>query len=108
MLLIKFLLRCCTTLLVDLACYACTAGNYCPSGAAQETACNAGWYSAASATTCIECPPGSECPGLTAAVACSAGTYSLGAAQSCITCPTGENMVIWLVGSQARFTACQM
>lgn len=73
-------------------CTDCTAGNACPSGAGEETACLAGFYSDAAATTCVACPAGKECTSLLASdvADCAAGTYSLGEAQSCSTCPAGE------------------
>ena len=81
------------SLIVDLSCYSCTAGNAYPNGADAKTPCVSGFYSDANADSCTSCPPGKQCPSSLAADVemCPAGTYSLGKAQACTTCPTGKS-----------------
>ena len=54
-------------------------------------ACNAGYYSIGSQSSCTACPQGYSCPFTTnsLAVPCASGKYSTGGLASCLTCPAG-------------------
>ena len=50
-----------------------------------------GWFSEAGDGFCTECPPGEECPTITApGTPCAPGTYSTGGWQACKSCPQGH------------------
>ena len=72
-----------------MTCTTCTAGKYCPAGAASETTCPNGFYSSAGQHVCTACEAGKKCPDKKASVECDPGTYSLGLATSCTAAGAG-------------------
>lgn len=81
---ITFLLR----LVLDMNCYDCDPGYYCPPISENQLPCESGYYSVGNATTCLECPAGYQCSS-SSAQPCSTRYYSLGAQTSCTACPAG-------------------
>ena len=75
-----------------MSCTTCSAGYYCPQGAASETPCPNYHTSADGAWTCVACPSGKQCPDSDSAniANCASGTYSLGLQEACTTCPSGK------------------
>lgn len=71
----------------NTSCSACEAGSYCTNGI--KYACEAGTYSAASATSCSTCEAGSYCQG-GLKQACAADKYSTPGSTQCKSCIPGK------------------
>lgn len=81
-----------------MTCQPCTAGNYCPVGAAAEAACPDGFFSGANSAVCTPCAAGKYCSKI-AETDCPGGTYSLGLVTSCTYCPAGMDTILFLAYS---------
>jgi len=79
------------SILGSLECEVCDIGHYCPTKTEAQRGCPSGTHQPSpSQSSCIECVPGTRCPGMTATpISCDKGTYSGAMAATCIPCPAG-------------------
>ena len=79
------------TYLSGNTCTACPAGKYSAAGASSCSTCSAGTYSAAGSSTCSSCAAGQySSAGASSCSNCSAGTYSAAGSSTCSSCPAGK------------------